>query len=141
MGQNDRSGDSGGGRAIATGERIRQAREARGLTMADLARAAGISAGAVSRIEHGERAPGSATLQRLAQALGVSPGVLLDEAAGAIGAAGEAMARLGHAAHTAAGNIGDGRVVQAIAAVARVMPTLPEAGQARVLSVILALLS
>lgn len=130
-----------GANMAATGERIRAAREARGLTMADLARSAGISAGAVSRIERGERAPGSVTLRRLAQALGVTPGNLMDEAGAAVAAGAETLAKAGYVAQAAAGAIGDGRVLQAISAITRVMPTLPEAGQARVLSVIIALLS
>ena len=53
------------------GTRVREARQKRGMSRADLARAAGLSGGAVSRIESGERSPGAETLARLARALGV----------------------------------------------------------------------
>lgn len=71
--------------ATTLGERVRLAREARGLTQAELARAAGLGAvsgvASVSRYERGaERtrgsgaaiAPTAAVLARLAAALGVS---------------------------------------------------------------------
>lgn len=108
---------------MGTGQRIRQAREARGLTMSGLARAAGLSAGAVSRIERGERAPGAATLQALAQALGVRASSLLDEAETPLPQAGL-----------------DSEVLSAMQLVASVMPTLPPQGRARVLRVLQAAL-
>ena len=114
---------------MVTGERIRQAREARGLTMADLARSAGLSPGAISRIERGERAPGSATLQRLAQALGIAPGALMD---------GEAPGPFQPPQQIAPGSP---YALRAVEMVARVMPGLPEAGQKRVLAVIQAALT
>ena len=55
------------------GARVRGFRQARGLTGSALARQAGIDAGQLSRIEHGQaKRPGHRTLANLADALGVS---------------------------------------------------------------------
>jgi len=55
------------------GARVRGFRHARGLTGSALARQAGIDAGQLSRIEHGQaKRPGHRTLANLAEALGVS---------------------------------------------------------------------
>lgn len=109
------------------GDRIREARERLGMKPADLARATGLSPGAISRIEAGERVPGGATLRRLAQALGLDVGLLLSGPSpppklSLVASGGQ---------HEA-----DGKVLEAIQMVARVMPTLPPGGQARVLKII-----
>jgi len=55
------------------GARVRGFRQARGLTGSALARQAGIDAGQLSRIEHGQaKRPGHRTLANLAEALGVT---------------------------------------------------------------------
>ena len=50
------------------GERVRDARRALGLTMAQVAETAEISLGMVSKIEHGQTSPSLSTLTRLAHA-------------------------------------------------------------------------
>ncbi len=54
------------------GTRLRQLREAAGLSGAALAEAAGVTAEAVRLIETGEREPRWSTVRKLAKALGVS---------------------------------------------------------------------
>lgn len=127
----------------SVGAHIRAAREARGMSMSELARAARLSPGAVSRIEHGEREPGSGTLAAIARALGVEPGELM----GGPRAPGLALVRA-----TAASPQGeragldqpapepDQTVLQAIQALAQRMPYIPPGGRQRILAVILALL-
>lgn len=56
----------------ALGSEIRRIRRQHDLTVADLAAAAGISAGMLSKIENGHISPSLGTLQTLAQALRVS---------------------------------------------------------------------
>jgi transcriptional regulator with XRE-family HTH domain len=66
-------------RPILNGARVRAAREARGLTMADLARAAGLAKSHVRDLEGGKRPNLSAgVLWELSRALGVPFGDLLD---------------------------------------------------------------
>lgn len=56
------------------GNRIRQLRTARGMTMEELAHAAGVTLSTVSRIEKGRIArPAWHTMVAMAQALGVTP--------------------------------------------------------------------
>jgi len=62
-------------------QRVRDLRKSRGLTQEELCERAGISIDAVTRIESGRRSPSLATLERLSQALGVSPAALFDPAA------------------------------------------------------------
>src|SRR2546430_1448074 len=54
------------------GERLKQLREDRGWTQADLADKAGMHKFGVAKIERGEREPGWRTLRALCTALGVS---------------------------------------------------------------------
>jgi transcriptional regulator with XRE-family HTH domain len=56
---------------ISLGTKLRALREERGLSQRELSTQAGISANAVSLIERDENSPSVATLQSLAQALGV----------------------------------------------------------------------
>jgi len=61
------------------GQRLRQAREARGWTTRELAIRARIAASVINRLESGERASTSTeTLRRLAQVLEVSADYLLE---------------------------------------------------------------
>ena len=65
-----RSAPSDNGAEI--GQRIREARRAKGLTQLDLATATGIRRPNVARLERGGNTPTIETLQRVAGALGVS---------------------------------------------------------------------
>lgn len=61
--------------------RLRELRTARGMTQAELARAAHVTVSYVWRLEAGTSAPGIDLVQRLAAALGTSMADLLPEAA------------------------------------------------------------
>ena len=63
-------------RPSGIGSRIRQARIASGLKPADLARAAGLPASSISRLELGRQRTAPETLSLLAQFLGVSAAYL-----------------------------------------------------------------
>ncbi len=65
------------------GERVRTARAVRGLSLAALARQAGVGKGSLSEIENGTRNPNLSTLYALGGALGVPLSWLLAERAGA----------------------------------------------------------
>ena len=79
-----RSGTLGGAaRALrlshpTVGRRLRALREARRLTVAQLAEAAGVSKGFLSRLERDLTSPSVSTLVTLCQVLGASPGDVLD---------------------------------------------------------------
>ena len=60
----------------------RRVREGQGLTLTDVATAAGISAGMLSRLETGHVTPSLETLVALAAALGVRPALLLQDVGG-----------------------------------------------------------
>ncbi len=60
------------------GKNLRAAREQLGLTQEQVAERSGVQAGEVSRIERGKRDPKVSTLERLAKAVEVKPGRLLD---------------------------------------------------------------
>ena len=60
----------------------RRVREAQGLTLTDVARTAGISAGMLSRLETGHVTPSLETLVALSGALGVRPALLLQDVGG-----------------------------------------------------------
>ena len=63
------------------GKRIRVAREQRGMTQKQAARAAGIATDMISRLENGRyQSPGLRTLVRIADGLGASVNELLPEA-------------------------------------------------------------
>ena len=57
--------------SIDVGNRLRQLREARGVSMRTLATMSGLSANALSMIERGKTSPSVSTLYRLADALGI----------------------------------------------------------------------
>lgn len=61
----------------ALASRLRIEREARGWTMADLARRSGVSKAAISKIERGETSPTAAILVRLASAFDLTLAALL----------------------------------------------------------------
>ena len=62
----------------AIGRRLRALREERRVTIADLAEVTGLSKGFLSRVERDLTSPSVASLVALCQALGVSPGQVLD---------------------------------------------------------------
>lgn len=63
------------------GERIRTRRQENGQTQEGLARDAGVSNGTIIRIETGRNSPTLDTLKKIADALDVPMGELLDKAA------------------------------------------------------------
>lgn len=77
---------------IRVGSTVRSLREQKGITVTELARATGLSPAHISEIERGRSAPSIRTLEKLARALGVSPGVLV-RSVGANGV-GEKLRRL-----------------------------------------------
>lgn len=60
------------------GYNLAQARARAGLSQEGLAALAGLSQGEISRVERSERDPGITVVVRLADALGLGPGDLLD---------------------------------------------------------------
>ncbi len=60
------------------GIKLREARERLGLTQEQVAQRSGVHATEVSRMEGGKRDPQISTLERLAKAVEVKPGRLLD---------------------------------------------------------------
>lgn len=60
------------------GTNLREARERLGLTQEQVAERSGVHATEVSRIEGGKRDPKVSTLERLAEAVEVKPGRLLE---------------------------------------------------------------
>lgn len=62
----------------ALGTKLRESREKLGLTQEQVAERSGVHATEVSRIEGGKRDPKVSTLERLAEALEVKPGQLLE---------------------------------------------------------------
>lgn len=62
----------------ALGKNLRAARKKLGLTQEQVAERSGVQAGEVSRIERGKRDPQVSTLEKLAAAVELPPGRLLD---------------------------------------------------------------
>jgi transcriptional regulator with XRE-family HTH domain len=60
------------------GKNLRAARKKLGLTQEEVAERSGVQAGEVSRIERGKRDPQVSTLEKLAGAVELPPGRLLD---------------------------------------------------------------
>lgn len=60
------------------GKNLRTAREKLGLTQEEVAARSGVQAGEISRIEHGKRDPQVSTLEKIAAAVEMPPGRLLD---------------------------------------------------------------
>jgi transcriptional regulator with XRE-family HTH domain len=58
--------------AVDVGSRLRELREARGISMCTLATRSGLSANALSMIERGRTSPSVSTLYKLSDALGIS---------------------------------------------------------------------
>jgi transcriptional regulator with XRE-family HTH domain len=73
------SDTSSGALTESIGRSVRALRTARSLSLGDLARAAGLSRTILSRIESGGGNPSIETLWRIARALGVPLGALLDD--------------------------------------------------------------
>jgi transcriptional regulator with XRE-family HTH domain len=61
--------------------RLREIREARFVTQAELSERTGITEATISRIEHGLQSPRISTIRKLAKALGVEPAELVAPAA------------------------------------------------------------
>ena len=83
-------------------ERIRQAREKRNLSQADLAKIAGLQPAAISHFETGQRAPSFENLRKLSDALNISVDYLLgrideEQHGGGIAAAPRAQLLFRHA--------------------------------------------
>lgn len=70
------------GAPLSVADRVRQLRERRGWTQAQLAHAAQLTRGTVSRVERGAERPRGRTAEALAQALGVGAAELLGLTAG-----------------------------------------------------------
>jgi len=68
---------------MAVGERIREARERKVWGQAELARAAGIKANTLWKIEHGKQEPRPSTVRKIAEVLGLDPAELMAPAASA----------------------------------------------------------
>ena len=64
--------------SMRLGRRIRAARDERGLTQEAVAGKVGISRGYLARVETGRHEPSLSMLAKLAKALGVKPGELLE---------------------------------------------------------------
>ncbi|NLW07604.1 MAG: helix-turn-helix domain-containing protein [Clostridia bacterium] len=64
------------------GHKLRQIREEQGLTQAELAKAAGVSAGLIGQIEHGKVQPSLKTLEKIGRVLDVSPCYFIADDAG-----------------------------------------------------------
>ena len=62
----------------ALGPNLREARERLELTQEQVAERSGVHAGEISRIEAGKRDPQVSTVERLAKAVEMKPGQLLD---------------------------------------------------------------
>jgi transcriptional regulator with XRE-family HTH domain len=65
-------------RVTALGTNLREARKRLGLTQEQVAERSGVHSTEVSRIEGGKRDPKVSTLERLARAVELKPGRLLD---------------------------------------------------------------
>ncbi len=60
------------------GKNLRAARDRLGLTQEEIAARSGVQAGEISRIERGKRDPQVSTLEKIAAAVEMPPGRLLD---------------------------------------------------------------
>ena len=70
--------------SLRIGHAVKQRREAAGFSLRTLAARSGISSSMISDIERGAKSPTVVTVVRLAQALGVSAGVLVDGGTGLV---------------------------------------------------------
>lgn len=61
----------------ATGQKVREIREKRGVSLNELARRSGVAKGNLSEIERGHKSPTVRTLRKIARGLDVSPRSLL----------------------------------------------------------------
>jgi transcriptional regulator with XRE-family HTH domain len=109
--------------AIDLGRTARRLREGHNLTLADLARRAGISSAMLSRLETGRVSPSLETIVALAQALGVTPSALMqrvgaDDGGAQLIRAGEGLetvrsgTRRGHTYHLLAAQRGPRKVFE-----------------------------
>ena len=75
MPQNDKTSDRGTdheAQAGRTGQTVRALRERQGLSVRTLAKTSGFSPSFISQVEHGAASPSIASMEKIAQALGVS---------------------------------------------------------------------
>lgn len=70
------------GRGGILGSKLKMVREEQGLTQGDLAKQAGVSAGLIGQIEQGKVQPSLQTVEKIAEAVGVSPCYFLIDDAG-----------------------------------------------------------
>lgn len=88
-----RTADSDGDRAVETlGSAVRSARKRLGFSVQALAEHAGVSFGLVSQLERGMGNPSLQSIQRLAAALGIPAGQLLEEPAAGLAVVGAGKA-------------------------------------------------
>lgn len=69
-------------RAMNIAKRLRELREAKGLSQGDIERRSGLLRSYISRVEGGYTAPSVSTLEKFAKALGVEPYQLLYQGGG-----------------------------------------------------------
>ena len=74
-------GDGATDSASPVGERLRELRTGRRLTLKEVASSAGVTEGFLSQVERGRSSPSLKTLQALAGALGLTPGDIFDSSA------------------------------------------------------------
>ncbi len=73
------------GHCMIIGENVKHWRERRAMSQEDLAKQAEVSPNTIWRLENENRMPRPSTLRKLATALNVDPGVLLDGRAAVVG--------------------------------------------------------
>lgn len=73
------------GHCMIIGENVKHWRERRAMSQEDLAKQAEVSPNTIWRLENENRMPRPSTLRKLATALNVDPGVLLDGKAAVVG--------------------------------------------------------
>lgn len=66
------------------GERVRELRRGRSLTLRELSQRSGVSTDALVKLEHGARPSRPTTIRKVAEALGVDPAYLLEGSPGVV---------------------------------------------------------
>ena len=61
-----------------TADRLRKARQSKGLTQSDVAKKAGISENHYAQVERGEKNPTASTLKNITSAIGIPASKILD---------------------------------------------------------------
>ena len=128
---------------VAIGRQVHEFRQKLGMTVADLSRQAGLSAGMLSKIENGQTSPSRATLQALSSALNVPVTAFFrkfeEQRDATFVKAGEGLAierrgtRAGHQYHLLGHSIGKSLVVEpylvTLSETSDVFPIFQHAGQ------------